>query len=1019
MTVRITTMTDAEETRAAESKEEAGLGALQTDRGNLPLERIDVQAEITGLTSRVELTQDFVNSFDVPLEATYVFPLPDRGAVTRMQMTADGRVVEAELREREAARKAYDQAIASGRRASIAEEDRPDVFTMRVGNILPGERVSVALTLVTPLAYEDGEATFRFPLVVAPRYIPGRPLDEDAVGDGYADDTDAVPDASRITPPVLLPGFPYPVALGIDVDIDPAGLTLSEVRSSLHVVSTADGRIRVQPGERANRDFVLRLRYGTEAVSDSLVLVPDAKGDEGTYQLTVLPPVSSAPPRPRDLVLVLDRSGSMNGWKMVAARRAAARIVDTLTRGDRFAVLTFDDRIDHPAGLPEGLVEASDRHRYRAVEHLARVDARGGTEMLAPLRQALTLLGGSQRGDGRAARDAIVILVTDGQVGNEDQLLRELSSDLHRVRVHAVGIDQAVNAGFLGRLASVGGGRCELVESEDRLDEAMEGIHRRIGAPLAHSLALGADGLASIENTTSPARLPDLFPGVPLVVTGRYRGTAAGSLTLRGTSADGEDWSATAIGQRREAPAVTAQWARAHLRDLEDRYASAAAEDLEKRIVDTSLRFGVLCRFTAYVAVDSRVVVENGAPHRVMQPVELPAGWERTPIGAGPQFAAAMPQSLVATGGFSPAPPAAPMVWAPAPVASAMPIPPVMSAPPPVAPARRRSKGGGAPSRMVKQRNVITLAVVGVLLLGTGLVWSQKHDHLPATTHDQGVAATKAPESVDASGTLGTRGGVENTVTLPEAPPPPRTPADGKYKRDIITNGSMQIVVAQPAQAADRLVSAATDAGGRVDSRSEQSASSSGAGSPTVNLVLRIPADKLDGVLADAKQLGTVESMSIGHTDVTSQRVDLDARIAALQTSVTRLMELMGRAGNVADLLAAESSLTQRQADLDSLREQRATLGDEISYATINVTISAKPTAVHEGGFLGALQHGWRSLLSAANGVVLAVGFLLPWLPVLAVLALVVVVVVRRRSSRQGSQAAASSEPDDEAALTD
>ena len=166
MTVRITTMTDAEETRAAESErpnEEAGLGALQTDRGNLPLERIDVRAEITGLTSRVELTQDFVNPFDVPLEATYVFPLPDRGAVTRMQMTADGRVVEAELREREAARKAYDQAIASGQRASIAEEDRPDVFTMRVGNILPGERVSIAMTLVTPLGLRGRRGDVPFP----------------------------------------------------------------------------------------------------------------------------------------------------------------------------------------------------------------------------------------------------------------------------------------------------------------------------------------------------------------------------------------------------------------------------------------------------------------------------------------------------------------------------------------------------------------------------------------------------------------------------------------------------------------------------------------------------------------------------------------------------------------------------------------------------------------------------------------------------------------------------------------
>jgi Ca-activated chloride channel homolog len=983
MTVRITSMTDAETTRVAAADDEVGMGALSTERGNLPLDRIDVRAQITGLTSRIELTQDFVNAFDVPLEATYVFPLPDRGAVTRMRMTADGRVVEAELREREAARQAYDEAIASGRRASIAEEERPDVFTMRVGNILPGERVSVALTLVSPLAYEDGEATFRFPLAVAPRYIPGAPLADIAVGDGHADDTDAVPDASRITPPVLLPGFPHPVALSIDVGIDPAGLTLSEVRSSLHAVTTGNGRIRVQPGERANRDFVLRLRYGAEELTESLVLVPDADGDEGTYQLTVLPPVSSAPPRPRDLVLVLDRSGSMAGWKMVAARRAAARIVDTLTSGDRFAVLTFDDRIDRPARLPDGLVEASDRHRYRAVEHLARVDARGGTEMVAPLRQALALLGGSRNGDTRDARDAIVVLVTDGQVGNEDQLLRELSGDLHRVRVHTVGIDQAVNAGFLWRLASVGGGRCELVESEDRLDEAMDAIHRRVGTPLAYSLSLRAEGLATIEDTASPARLPDLFPGVPLVVNGRYRGSATGSLTLRGTTREGGDWSATVAGQRREAPAMTARWARAHLRDLEDRYAAAAGDfrgALEKRIVDTSLRFGVLCRFTAYVAVDSRVVAEGGAQHRVMQPVELPAGWEqcRTADHADIVFAAA-PPSLFAQ----------PIASAPAYAAGGMTSQPIPSA---QAASRERK------ARTVKLRNVIGMAVVIALLIGGGWTWSLSREGSSAPTSD-GVVAGKIPASEDRGAASQTRGGVpENTVAVPEAPPPPQAPQDSPFKRDIVTTGSVRMFVTEPAQAADRLVAGVNAAGGRVDSRSEQSGSSS----PTVDLVVRIPADKLDGVLADAKKLGTVESMSIGHTDVTSQRVDLDARVEALQTSVDRLLQLMGRAGNVADLLAAESSLTQRQAELDSLRAQRAALGDQISYATINVNLSTKPT-VTQGGFLGALQHGWQSLLSAVHGVVMAVGFLIPWIPVLGVVMFVVVLALRRRRFRSKS----------------
>jgi Ca-activated chloride channel homolog len=645
---------------------EAGLGALATSRGNLPLDAVDIRAAIVGTSASVELTQGFRNPFNVPLEATYIFPLPDRAAVTAMRMECAGHVVEAALKERSRAREDYDQAIAEGRRAAIAEEDRPDVFTMRVGNIAPGERVTVRLMLAQPLPYQDGEITFRFPLVVAPRYIPGGPLGGAPAGSGVAADTDAVPDASRISPPVLLPGFPNPVRLAMSVDIDPAGLPLAGIRCSLHATSeeaAADGHtiVRLRPDERLDRDFILRLAIADrQRIATSLVLTKDSGEDQaqGTFTLTLLPPDGGGRPRPRDVALVLDRSGSMSGWKMVAARRAAARIVDTLTSVDRFAVLCFDNMVERPPDLPDGLAEATDRNRFRAIEQLARTDARGGTEMLEPLERAVRLLtdaaepetANAQMEDSRPDRDRVLVLVTDGQVGNEDQILHRIGPLLVRIRVHVVGIDQAVNAGFLSRLAAAGRGRCELVESEDRLDEAAARIHRRIGAPLVTALTLAADGLQIVPGTVTPSLLPDLFPGVPVTVAGRWHGLPGGTVTVHGTTADGAPFESKVLAGTGGNPASAANWARAHLRDLEDRYAClvgygpAELARLEHQITDVSLRHGVLCRFTAFVAVDSRVVTDGGVPHRVTQPVELPAGWD--PAGLSLPCAARAPASL-------------------------------------------------------------------------------------------------------------------------------------------------------------------------------------------------------------------------------------------------------------------------------------------------------------------------------------------------------------------------------------
>lgn len=624
----MTLMSDEEVARYGREAD-AGFGALQTARGLLPLVAMEVDARVAGVIASTELAQTFVNTTGMAIEATYIFPLPDRAAVHRFRMEVAGRVVEGVVEERGAAREQYDQAIAAGHRAAITEEERAGVFTLRVGNLMPGEAAIVRLSLVGPLPVDDGEVTFRFPLVVAPRYMPGAALGGEQAGLGGAADTSLVPDASRISPPVRLPGCPNPVRLGLRVALEDHGVR--EVASSLHAVWTRfrDAHVvEVHPGERLDRDFILRWRVDGAALRSTLVCADDAEGRGGTFQLTLVPPSTAAVAgRPRDVVFVIDRSGSMGGWKMVAARRAAARMIDTLTSRDRFCAIAFDNAVDLvPA---QGLVEASDRNRYRAVEMLAKVEARGGTEMAAPLQRAAAFLAG-----GHDDRERVIVLVTDGQVGNEDHILRELSPSLRKVRMFTLGIDQAVNAAFLRRLASAGGGLCELVESEDRLDAVMAKVHRRIGTPVATELRLSGAGLEIEASTIAPGKLPDVYAGAPVTIFGRYRGSAAGAaVELEGATfgdplrmriardADGAE-------ARDAARWLHASWARARIRDLEDRYAAGERGALEHEIVAVSKRYGVLSRFTAFLAVDRSQVVNPGGWHQqVVQPVEAPAGW--------------------------------------------------------------------------------------------------------------------------------------------------------------------------------------------------------------------------------------------------------------------------------------------------------------------------------------------------------------------------------------------------------
>jgi Ca-activated chloride channel family protein len=576
------------------------------------------------------------------LEATYIFPLLDRAAVTRFRMEVGGRIVEGTLKERGAARQEYEEAVLAGHSAAIAEVDRPGMFALRVGNLPPGEAATIRLTLVGPLAFDGGEVTFRFPLVVAPRYIPGLPLPGTSVGDGVAVDTDAVPDASRISPPVLLAGYPNPVRFSLRAEVKPSGMAVSDFKSSLHTVVTStlpsgEMSIEVAPGERLNRDFILRYRVGANAIESSLTVAPDddPSSEEGTFALTLVPPAGAigSSLKPRAITFVLDRSGSMAGWKMVAARRALGRMIDSLTDRDRFFIVAFDDTMEIPPENDVGMVPATDRNRCRAIEWLATIEARGGTEMVLPLQQTLC---GLQSED---CCDRALVLLTDGQVGNEDQILQTLAGQLNGIRIFTLGIDRAVNEGFLRRLAALGAGLCDVVESEERLDEVMAKVQRRIGSPILTGLRFAAEALDIDWDSVVPATLPDLFPGVPLTVMGRCRRQSTGSLTVTASDDAGRLWQQTVPLAMSRNSALAPLWARGRLRDLEDRWTVGSygePHELEQTITALSLRFGVLCRFTAFVAVDrSRTANEGGSQAKIVQPVEWPDGWEQQEWASG------------------------------------------------------------------------------------------------------------------------------------------------------------------------------------------------------------------------------------------------------------------------------------------------------------------------------------------------------------------------------------------------
>ena len=624
-----------------------GLQARDPEGGELgafPLLRTSVAAEISGPLGRTRVRQEYGNPYGEVIEAVYVFPLPSMAAVTDFVLEAGGRRIVGLVRPREEAERIYRRARARGQTASLLTQERPNIFTQSVANVEPGGEVTVELTFFERLSYEDGRFEWVFPTVVGPRYIPGNPrpgsahpgggTDEETAGaageapaGGTAPPTDQVPDAHRITPPVLRPGEAGGPRLDLTVTVEtPVPIRRLEVPSHpvrIDEESPTRRTVRlVDDGRTAlDRDFVLRFGLGGE--DTELGLLAHREGSDGYFLLDVQPPVDPADDlvMAREISFILDVSGSMSGQPLDLAREVIDLALDRLRPDDRFNLYVFASGSgqlwpEARAGTEENLAAA---RRF-----LESQEGAGGTEMLAGVARAL-------RGSHDPASLQMFVFLTDGFVGNEEGILRLILEERGEARFFAFGIGSSVNRHLIDGIGEHGGGSSHVVlPRAGEVERAARRLLAVIDSPVLVDPEIDWRGLPVEE--VYPGSLPDLYAGGTLELVGRYSGPARGTVVLsgrRGTRRVSYELKVELPAAEPAHAVLGPVWARHEIHELAGRMLTAADEersDLVQAITDLALEHRLASAYTAFVAVDESRVVGDGRPLRVLQPVALPEG---------------------------------------------------------------------------------------------------------------------------------------------------------------------------------------------------------------------------------------------------------------------------------------------------------------------------------------------------------------------------------------------------------
>jgi Ca-activated chloride channel family protein len=594
-------------------------------RSMCPLKHTNVKAEISGFISRVVVTQQFENPFKEKIEAVYTFPLPQNAAVDDMTMIVGERTIKGKILPREEAQAVYEAAKSSGKMAGLLDQERPNIFTQSVANILPGEQVKITISYVETLRYENGSYEFVFPMVVGPRYVPGESTGENK-GNGFAPDTDKVPDASRITPKALPAGMRSGHDISLEVTLD-AGLIVDNIDSKSHPVdiqrsSTRSARLRLKESSTIpNKDFILRYDVADQAIQVALLTHRSATG--GFFTMILQPPerVAAADVTPKVLVFVLDTSGSMQGFPIEKAKETMKLALDNLYPSDTFNLITFagDTHILFPQPVP-----ATKANLRKAQAFLQSRSGGGGTEMMTAIKAALK--PSDDQGHVR-----IVCFMTDGYVGDDMEIISEVQKH-QNARVFAFGIGSSVNRFLLDKMAEAGRGEVEYVALNMDGSAAARRFHERVRNPLLTDISIDWNGLPVAD--VYPQRIPDLFGAKPVILTGRYSSAARGTIRLKGKIA-GNDFTREISVELPETMAandvLAPLWARARIDSLMAQdYAGVQRGTPRPELKDTITQLGIeyklMTQFTSFVAVEEMVVTDGGQPRRIDVPVEVPEG---------------------------------------------------------------------------------------------------------------------------------------------------------------------------------------------------------------------------------------------------------------------------------------------------------------------------------------------------------------------------------------------------------